>query len=205
MRLTMVNGPCGVGKSTASTLMAELTPDSLLLPIGAVRDTMPPLFFDEHTDDPDSWVRMWEANRHARSFAKLALFDGRDVIVDNVKYQSEWVEPWENLCHELGAEVLDLCILAPKNIVLERASKRGYVDGGRLTPEKVSILYDKVIMFYRNRPNALFLDSQALNPSELANLVNNYDIDENVAYPDMYFEAGRTLYARLLEEVLAQD
>ncbi len=197
----MVNGPCGVGKSTVSGLIAERSPDSLLIPVGSFREIMAPMLFDDPNGRSEAEIRMWEANRFGRSLARVALSEDRDVIVDSVKYQTKWVEPWESLGDEFKAEVLDICLLAPKHVVGERARKRGYKPGGRLTPEKVSMLYDKVIMFYMDRPDALFLDSQDLSLSEMANEVINYDIcDEDV---DPVFTEGRNLYDSLLQEVIA--
>jgi len=159
----------------------------------------PPMFIDDSDEHPESWLRMWDANRVGRDLARTALAEGRDVIVDNIKYQAEWVEPWEKVGRELGAEVLDICILAPKHVVEERARLRGYRPGGRLTPEKVAMLYNKVILFYRDRPEALFLDSVDLSPKVMADEVMNYET-EDVA---PVFEEGGNLYNSLLQEVIS--
>jgi hypothetical protein len=157
------------------------------------------MFIDDSDEHPESWLRMWDANRVGRDLARTALAEGRDVIVDNIKYQAEWVEPWEKVGRELGAEVLDICILAPKHVVEERARLRGYRPGGRLTPEKVAMLYNKVILFYRDRPEALFLDSVDLSPKVMADEVMNYET-EDVA---PVFEEGGNLYNSLLQEVIS--
>lgn len=172
MYVAMVNGPCGVGKSETCRELQSRQPGSELIRLDDVRKTIPEQQFMSD-GAPDAVARMWHANVVGREIAQTALNEGRSVIVDAVKYQTEWVEPWEELGREAGAIVLDICLMAPKDVVAKRAAERGYKPGGRLTPQKVSDLYDKVEAFYLDRPEAIIIDTELLSIRSTACIINN--------------------------------
>ena len=172
MQAMMINGPCGAGKSTTARLLYEQIPNSVLIQTDSIRKVIPERMFMKD-DRPDAVARMWQANIVGRQIAEKAFMAGRTVIVDSIKYQTEWVKPWEALGEELGAEVLDICVIAPKTVVEQRAAERGYKPDGRLTPEKVSRLFDQVVAFYEDRPNALIINNEGLEPQEVIDWIFN--------------------------------
>jgi predicted kinase len=163
--LVMINGPCGVGKSETSRKLQTRIPGSDWIRLDSVRKSIPEEDF-LIDGEPDAVARMWYANVLGREMARAALEAGRTVILDSIKYQTEWVTPWEELGHEMGATVLDICLMAPKNVVEARAMSRGYRPGSRLNPDKVSNLYDKVAAFYKSRPNAFIIQNEHLSVEE---------------------------------------
>lgn len=170
MHLVMVNGPCGSGKSTTSKMLFEAIPGSMPIQTDALRKTVPEQMFMKD-ESPDAVARMWRANEIGREIAARALGNGSTVIVDSIKYQRHWVQPWEQLGREFGANVLDVCLIAPKEVIEQRAAERGYKPGGRLNPQKVSKLYDRVASFYKGRRNALIINNEDLQPQEVVDLI----------------------------------
>ncbi len=147
-----------------------MVPESTWVRLDDVRKTIPETAFMKD-GKTDAVARMWRANELGRAMASSALEVGKTAFVDAIKYQAEWVEPWEALGQQVGATVLDICLIAPKAVIEERAARRGYRAGGRLTPEKVSVLYDKVVSFYANRPDAIIIDNEYLTVDETAEFI----------------------------------
>jgi predicted kinase len=156
MHLVQINGPCGVGKTETARSLHEMLSGSLHINLDAVRTAIPPEDFT-YNGSLDAVARMWHANVIGRQQARSALEVGQTVIVDSIKYQESWVKPWEDLGSRCGARVLEFCLTAPKDVVLARAAARGYKPGGRLSPEKVSRLYDQVTAYAQTRPNIIFV------------------------------------------------
>lgn len=165
-----MNGPSGVGKTETSRELASRIPQSSLLWLDAIRNTVPEENF-HHNGIVDSMARMGHANAIAREIAETELLQGNTVIVDGVKFRSEWIEPWEDLGRKVGAAVLDVCLIAPKPVVEARALNRGYKPGSRLTPEKVSNYFDWITELYQDRPDALVVNTEHLSVVETADVV----------------------------------
>ncbi len=162
MKMIMVNGPCGVGKSTVSRQLAQAI-NGELISTDELRNTVPETgLFPDVCGQDEATARMWTVNEVGRQMARRALTEETSVVVDSVKYQTAWVSPWEKLGKELGAAVFDVCLTADRSVVLDRAAERGYRPGGRLTPDKVSVLFDKVQTFYANRPAATVIDTSSM-------------------------------------------
>lgn len=163
MHFIMINGPCGVGKSRTAQSLHSYMPNSELIQTDGIRKHVPAAWFEG-----DAALRMEYANVIGRGMAGAALSYGKDVIVEGLKYQEEWIDPWIELGNAACADVVEVCITAPKEVVIARAAIRGYMPHGRLTPEKVDIFYDKVIQFYEKRPQALIISNEYLTSTETA-------------------------------------
>lgn len=181
MPLLMINGPCGVGKSETSAWLESHIQGSQWIRLDDVRKTIPE---DDFVTDgkPDAVARMWHANVIGRSMASNVLAAGNTAIVDAIKYQEEWVDPWVQMGKDLGASVLDICLIAPKPVVEARALARGYKPGGRLTPDKVSRLYDQVEDFYRDRRGAIIINNQHRTVAQTGQII--LDLHEDAAQLD---------------------
>lgn len=167
MRLIQINGPCGVGKSETARTLHLMLPQSLLINVDAVRTAIPPEEFT-YNGQLDTVALMWHANVVGREQARVALAAEHDVLVDAVKYQKSWVRPWERLGHELGAQVLEFCLEAPKEVVIARAERRGYRPGSRLSPAKVSSIYDQVTEYCQSRPDSIIIPTMERSVQQVA-------------------------------------
>jgi predicted kinase len=166
MYLAMINGPCGAGKSTISNLLAERLPESLLLSTDELRGTMPEPLMPDALGRDERFALMKDVGFVGRQIAQIALLAGRSVIVDSIMYEDEWFEPWVQLGEACGAQVADICLIAMKDIVIQRALSRDASEESRLTPAKISDLYDKVAHFYVGRPNSFVIRTDELSPLE---------------------------------------
>jgi len=161
MKLIIINGAPGVGKST----VAEKLHAELLLSFLIVIDTW--------------WKQIsnWRENRKEsqRLVYKIALVsidayleEGKDVIVDkailnDIKTLDELVRIGER--H--GAEVFELVLMASKEVVLERATQRGFNKQGLLTPEEAEKLWELSQDLKETRPNAVIIDTTSISPEEV--------------------------------------
>ena len=170
----MINGPCGAGKSTISGLLAERLPDSVLLSTDDLRSTMPEPLMPEVLGRDEQFALMKDVSFVGRQIAQKALLAGRSVIVDSIMYQDEWLDPWIELGETYGAQVADICVIAPKDIVTERALRRDANEDSRLTPAKISDLYDKVTSFYANRPDSFVVRSDESTPIDAVRKIAYY-------------------------------
>ncbi len=174
MYLAMINGPCGAGKSTIAELLAERLPESVLLSTDALRDTMPEPLIADVLDRDERYALMKDVSFVGRQIAQKALLEGRSVILDSIMYDDEWVDPWVKIGQASGALVADICVIAPKAIVTERVLARDAGEDSRLTPAKISDLYDKVAHFYSNRPRSLVVRTDELTPVQAMRTIAYY-------------------------------
>ncbi len=172
--LVMINGPCGAGKSTISRVLAERLPNAVLLSTDDLRDTMPEPLIPDVLGRDERFAFMKDVNFVGRQIAKKALLADRDVIVDGILYEDEWIDPWTDLGEACGAQVADVCVYAPKATVTERVLRRDANENSRLTPAKISDLYDKVMSFYVHRPDSFVVRSDELTPMAAANSIVYY-------------------------------
>lgn len=170
MNLILINGPSGAGKTTVSKLLVGKVPGAILIATDTLRESIPETKFVKN-GKPDREGRSWHANILGQRIASRALEEGKSVIVDSIKYHTDWVQPWEELGRKYNARVVDICITAPVDVILKRADQRGYDSYGILYPEKVAELYDKVTAFYADRPSALIIDTENLSPDKVLNLI----------------------------------
>jgi predicted kinase len=166
MNLVIVNGPCGVGKSTASRLVNEAIPGSLLLEVDAVRRNIPGYIIE-----PGGTRRT--ANRIAAGMAIEAMALGRSVVVDGIMPRGKLLDLWWRLGERHGADVSEFYLHAPRETVLDRAAGRGYAPGHRFTEDTVANMYDRVAYVYADgrRPEATIIDTTRLSPSEVGAVI----------------------------------
>ncbi len=161
MKLIILNGSPAAGKSTLAEKLHKDFPLSLLA-------------------DVDEWRRLisgWRENRE-KSLKLSYIFmvaavdaylkTGHDVIVDKAIVSHDTViDSLIKSGKEDGAEVYEFILTADKDIISDRAEKRGFHENGLLTPEKVVELWEKTQRLIADRGNAVIIDTSSITAEEV--------------------------------------
>ncbi|TAK04718.1 hypothetical protein EPO33_01850 [Patescibacteria group bacterium] len=164
MNLVIINGPCGVGKSTVASALHQTMPLSLLVDIDAIRRQISG--YREHAD---------ESNRFSFLLV-LAMIDaymqtGHDVIVEKMMFDETRLDRMIALAKQRNAHVTEVILWASKDVVLKRAADRGYREDGLLTPEKCERFWNEMNELKAKRPHATIIDVEDLSPDEVVERV----------------------------------
>ena len=158
MKLIIINGPCGVGKSTIAEKLHASMPLSYLLDIDAVSRNIS--HYREYREE------RWELNVAIAKATINAVLDlKRDIIVEKMIYAPETLDAYRKIGKEHGADVTEIILWAPKDVVMKRAEDRGWREG-LLTPEKCEMFWDKINELKDNRPEATIIDISALSEED---------------------------------------
>src|SRR4051812_6875446 len=117
--LIIINGPCGVGKSTAAELVHQQIPMSLLLDIDSQRR-----HYSHYREHPEQSSPMAQATSLA--MGKVALVAGYDVVVEKMQYYPDWYGQWIDLGKQASDATFEFILWASLETVLKRCDQRGY-------------------------------------------------------------------------------
>ncbi|MEK7531067.1 MAG: AAA family ATPase [Patescibacteria group bacterium] len=156
MKLIIINGPPGVGKSTLAKRLHTEMPMSLLV-------------------EADDWRRMisaWQEHRVESQVLNYsivsaavseALRRGTNVIVDKaILTYDEALTSLEKVGADNNAEVYEFLITATLEAVLQRAQTRGYRPESILNPEMVTERWHQAETLYLRRPTVTHIDTTGL-------------------------------------------
>lgn len=161
-RLIIINGPCGIGKSTAAKNVQALLPLSFLVDIDAQRRYI---------------GRYRECREESRVLSYAVTFgiveaclkEGRDVIVEKMINDASVLDTLRAIGEKYGAEVHEFILWMPKDLVLQRASDRGYSVGNSLTPQKTEAFWDAIDALTDSRPLAKIINVSHLGEEQVLN------------------------------------
>lgn len=160
MKLIILNGPTGVGKSTLAARLHREMPSSVLIDIDELRRTI-----------PDYRERREESLRQAYELAAKSIEEnlevGKDVIIDKTIGDTNVLDRFVATAQECGADACELLLFADKGTVRARADARGYKPGGLLTPERVEEHWERANELRGLRKKALVIDTTGLRPDEV--------------------------------------
>lgn len=120
-KLILLNGPCGIGKSTLAQRYIDEHPMALNLDMDDIRA----MLGRWRTEKERSVVQKFKL---AYSMTEIQLRAGYDVVVPNV-LQTEALEQFANIAENSGAIVCEIALMAPKDEAIRRFIKRGQADG----------------------------------------------------------------------------
>ncbi len=141
-------------------------PSSILIDVDELRRTIP----NYREQREESLRRSYELTTMAIA---EGLQCGHDVIVDKTISYADTLDTLINVGKEQGAEICEILLFANKDVVEKRASGRGFREGGLLTPEKVSELWEKSYSLHSQRTNAVVIDTTRLDLEEAYSAVKN--------------------------------
>ena len=161
MKLILINGPCGVGKSSVAAALHASMPMSYLTDVDAVMRNVSGYREPEYREDRNELT-------HAISKASVeaALSLGRDVVVEKLMRDEDTIDAYLDIAHERGAESHELLLWARKDVVMKRADDRGWVEGGLLTPEKCEAFWEDIDVLKGKRSDATVVDTSDLSEKE---------------------------------------
>jgi predicted kinase len=153
MKLIILNGPLGVGKSTLALKLNEQMPSSVLVDVDELRRAIPN--YRENREESLRLVYKQTAQIIGEELAK-----GNDVIVDKAISYSDTIDTFIKVGKEQCADIYEFLLFADKETIRKRADERGYRPGGMLTPEKVDELWEKSDALRKERSQAIFIDAR---------------------------------------------
>ncbi len=160
MNLIIINGPCGVGKSTVAELLHKTIPLSFLLEGDALRRLV------------SGYKEYREESKQLSSFVAMSIIEtylqtGHDVIVDKIIFDEEYLDRMTAIGISRGARVSEIILWASKDFVMKRAADRGYRENGLLTPEKCERFWHEIDALKIKRPHATVIDVEDLLTDEV--------------------------------------
>ncbi|MBP9748875.1 AAA family ATPase [Patescibacteria group bacterium] len=161
MRLILLNGPCGVGKSTVAEIVHRQLPGSVLVNLDTLRR-----FVSGH--------RELRAESHDMSIALTAAMlkacaqHETDAIVDKMLYDETALDTFTRTVTEQGGIAYEFLLWADKETVLTRSDVRGYRPNGLFTREKCLAFWEAMDGFRKQRSSADVIDTTTKTPAEIA-------------------------------------
>lgn len=120
-KLLLLNGPCGIGKSTLAQRYVDEHPMALNLDMDNIRA----MLGQWRTEKERSVAQKLKL---AHSLAEIHLGDGYDVVIPNI-LQTAGLEQFDNIAAKCGAIVCEIALIAPRDEAIRRFIKRGQTDG----------------------------------------------------------------------------
>lgn len=164
MKLILINGPSGIGKSTIAAKLHEMIPLSLLLDIDAQRRYISG--YKEHRKESSDLVV-----KLSLAMVENYLQNGYDVIIDKIFTDTQISDSFLELGKKYNATVFEFILTADKETLIARAHERGYREGSMLTPEKVPTFWDAMQMYLKERTLAEIIDTTSLHPEQTFELI----------------------------------
>jgi predicted kinase len=162
MRLIILNGPSGVGKSTISALLHADMPNSVLIDVDEVRRSIP-----DYKENRQESLKL--AYEKTGDIIDKAFRNGQSVIIDKAISYSDTLDSLIVVAKKHNAEVHEFLLFADKATIQARADERGYKPGSLLTAEKVGELWEKADALRKERSNAIIIDTKDKNIQETLN------------------------------------
>ncbi|MDP2631688.1 MAG: AAA family ATPase [Candidatus Uhrbacteria bacterium] len=166
MKLIIINGPCGVGKSTLAARLHNEMPLSFLLDIDAQSK-----FISHYREYREERWEMYLAISSAIIDTCLKL--GRDVIVEKMIYDPVVIDNFINIGKIYNADIREIIIWASKDVVMNRAEERGYRDESLLTREKCEDFWEKINSIKGSRTDAILIDADRDEDQVFKDLINS--------------------------------
>lgn len=155
MKLIIINGPTGIGKSTISKMVHNDLALSFLLAMDEQRRYISK--YREYRVESRDLVR-----NIALAIIDTYLQTGHDVIIDAVITDSILMDKIMDIGAKNNATILEFILTSDKDTLITRAENRGYREGGLLTPEKVIEFWKNIQTFTKERTDAIVIDTTNL-------------------------------------------
>jgi predicted kinase len=156
VKLILINGPAGIGKSTIAQKVHPALPLSFLLDIDAQRRYISG--YREHRKESGELVI-----KLSLAMVEDYLQNGHDVVIDKFLTDAKISESFLELGRKYNATVFEFVLNADKETLIARANERGFREGSMLTPEKVPEFWEAMQNYIKSRPQAIVVDTMTMN------------------------------------------
>lgn len=163
MKLIILNGPWGVGKSTAARAMHARMPGAFHVEVDAIRRSI-----SGYDDNPEESFRF--AMRVVNDVIERCLSEGRDVILDKMLRVHEIIDDIRAVGERHGAEVHEIILWARKETVLLRGEGRGY-SVGVFSKEKAALAWEQMTAIIPDRPQAVIVQTDDLDHTQVLEVI----------------------------------
>lgn len=164
MKLILINGPTGIGKSTVAEKVHNNYPLSFLVDIDALRRYISG--YREHKVQSKKLSLLV-----SESIVETYLKSGHDVVIDKVFTDVEVADRFIELGKKYDADVYEFILNASRELVIKRAEERGYREGGLLTPEKVVKFWEGIQDYIKKRSEAVVINVEVLSQEEVCGYI----------------------------------
>jgi broad-specificity NMP kinase len=173
MKLILINGPAGVGKTTVAKKLHESMSFSFLLDLDDQRN------FISHWSDDREKARILSFDI-ALAIAETCLKNGFDFISGKAMFdtvlkgkEKSPIDMFIDLGHKYDAKIYEIMLWADKQSVLERANRRGYEIKNHLNSEKIATAWEDFNLIKEKRSNAIILDTTDLTEDQVLEKVKS--------------------------------
>lgn len=167
MKLIILNGPVGVGKTTLGKQLQEKLPLSFFFHFDEIRRHI-----GQYHDYPHESRNL--AYELSFSSADKCFQEGRDFIIDKIMYnkvEHGTAKPTLDILYQIAdkyqAEIHEFLLWADKETILKRLNERGYKPHGLLTPEKAEMFWEEMDKFRKNRKQSILVDTSKMSPDDV--------------------------------------
>lgn len=159
MKLILINGGAGIGKSTIAEKIHQALPLSFLLDIDAQRRYISG--YKEHREESGELII-----KLSLAMVEDYLQNGHDVVIDKILTDAKISDAFLELGLKYGATVFEFVLNADKETLMARAGTRGFREGSMLTPEKVSEFWEAMQSYIKDRPQAIVVDTKNVSADD---------------------------------------
>ena len=170
MKLILINGPTGIGKSTIAGKLHQVFPLSFLLDIDAQRRYISG--YKENREESGELVV-----RLSLAMVENYLQNGHDVIIDKVFTDTQATDRFWKLGEKYDADTFEYVLNADKQTLIARANERGYREGSMLTPEKVPEFWEVMQNYIKEKPEAIVIDTNEMSVDDTFEFIQAKMID----------------------------
>lgn len=170
MKIIIINGPCGIGKSTVAEKVHNDIPLSFLLDIDAQRR-----FVSKRYKNREKSGNI--ALMIGDSILKTCLENKVDVIIDKMLFNQKILEGYYKIAKKYNAKIYEIILIASKELVIKRANERGYIDvPGAFTPQRCEYFWEEINKIKDSREKAHIINVEELSENEvyleIKNIIN---------------------------------
>ena len=152
LKLIIINGPAGVGKSTVSARIHTVLQDSLIIDIDELRRQIP-----DYRENREASLKL--SYEHAFHVIEKNLQQEKSVIIDKAIFDTRILDSFIELGKKYNAQTFEFLLFADKETLLKRAAERGYRPGSLLTSEKVAEMWGKADTLRKERLGIICIDT----------------------------------------------
>ncbi len=167
MKLIIINGTPASGKSTLAKRICEEVPLTLNVAVDNLRSSMS----DWRVYKGESQTLAYNL---ALGVAETHLKSGNSVVVDKAIVGAEHrLDQLIALGNKYGAEIYEFILTADCDVIVQRATDRGFNPNGLLNPDRVVELWEQSQELIKKRDEAILVDTNGLDAEAVYLKVKN--------------------------------